>query len=175
MKKKKKKKTNKELGLPFNHKQMEETTTLDLLQLAKGMGLPVALVAMRDTLPNTKVLGFTLVNMDEGGGEGTHWTALYGTKKEVIYFDSFGCVPPTTVVDYVKKHWGFSNGFFSNWQIQDLKARSCGQWCLWFGFTCHYHEHYSPISDTFQRWVDGFEDDTKTNERLLRNWLKRHC
>ena len=47
-------------------------------------------VYSRDNLPKTIKNGAYVTNLDEYADVGTHWTALYVKKNELIYFDSFG-------------------------------------------------------------------------------------
>ena len=35
-----------------------------------------------------------IVNLDNSNGPGTHWVAYGKTKRNVVYFDSFGDLPP---------------------------------------------------------------------------------
>ena len=47
-------------------------------------------VYSRDNLPKTIKDGTYVINLDEYGGAGTNWIALYVLNIELIYFDSFG-------------------------------------------------------------------------------------
>ena len=47
-------------------------------------------VFSRDNLPNSVKNGAYVIILDEYHDIGTHWVALYGNNKTIIYFDSFG-------------------------------------------------------------------------------------
>ena len=47
-------------------------------------------VFSRDNLPNSIKNGAYVIILDEYHDIGTHWVALYGNNKTIIYFDSFG-------------------------------------------------------------------------------------
>ena len=47
-------------------------------------------VFSRDNLPNSIKNAAYVINLDEYHDIGTHWVALYGNNKTIIYFDSFG-------------------------------------------------------------------------------------
>lgn len=48
---------------------------------------------------------FYVVNMDNKGGEGTHWTGIMNPSKNrsIIYFDPFGLEPPKDVVRFCSR------------------------------------------------------------------------
>ena len=47
-------------------------------------------VFSRNNLPKKIKDGAYVINLDEYADTGTHWTALFCSKNEIVYFDSFG-------------------------------------------------------------------------------------
>lgn len=90
---------------------------------------------MRDTLPKKiRRNECAIVNMDGIEGEGTHWTAYIKRDNEIIYFDSYGSLPPPPeLIRY------FHSGNESNIEliynydvIQNFNSYRCGHYCLLF-------------------------------------------
>jgi hypothetical protein len=82
--------------------------------------------------PNIDLLPTALIlNMDSSDLPGSHWIALFYTKKgECNYFDSFGRKPDSNILAYISKN---SKKFiYNNLCVQDLWSISCGQMCLYF-------------------------------------------
>jgi hypothetical protein len=46
-------------------------------------------------------------------------------RRQKIYFDSFGVVPPTEMINYLK-----SPILCSTYQIQKVNESNCSEWCL---------------------------------------------
>ena len=72
--------------------------------------------------------GNYIINLDDSQNVGSHWTALQINKNKAIYFDSFGCVPPQNVTDFVKQT-NIKLGY-NNFIIQDLESEKCGFCCI---------------------------------------------
>ena len=55
---------------------------------------------MRNKLPKNGPLQTesAIINLDNAIGPGTHWVAYRKTKNEVVYFNSFGDLPPSKEV-----------------------------------------------------------------------------
>lgn len=84
----------------------------------------------KDHLPGDLNGKFAIVNLqDQKAGGGTHWTLLYNVApKTISYFDSFGEVPPTEVMDKIKQSGKRLS--WNNDQLQAYKSSSCGWWCI---------------------------------------------
>ena len=54
----------------------------------------------RDKIPNKIVKNneFFVVNLDDSSGKGTHWVAISNFNDNLLYFDSFGVVPPEEIL-----------------------------------------------------------------------------
>lgn len=109
-------------------------TNIELKKYAQYFKIPnFRGVFMRNRLPrkiHTKERG--IVNLDNDSGLGTHWVAYRKNGSEVMYFDSYGNLPPTLeMVSYFN-----SNGpchIQYNYNIyQKFNTVNCGQLCLHF-------------------------------------------
>jgi len=80
---------------------------------------------LRDTLPKKpKRNEFTIMNLDDTSGSGTHWVAWLKRGDKKWYFDSFGLPPPTELSDYL------GDVFYATEQIQSRQDVICGHLCL---------------------------------------------
>ncbi|KAL4104248.1 hypothetical protein QTP88_019557 [Uroleucon formosanum] len=61
-------------------------------------------------------------------GVGSHWVAFHKNKDKVVYFDSFGDLPPIELQHYFKQFKKVYN--YSNYQ--DFNTFNCGHLCLEF-------------------------------------------
>lgn len=91
---------------------------------------------MRDTLPkkirNNNECG--IVNTDSNDGKGTHWVAYKKSNNQIIYFDSYGNLPPPPeLVKYFYTNNNRNIKILYNYDnIQNVNSSRCGQHCLKF-------------------------------------------
>lgn len=86
---------------------------------------------MRDTLPASGPLKqeSAIVNLDENVGPGTHWVAYKKTGGKVIYFDSFGNLPPPLEL---LNYFNVGSVKYNYKKYQDYDTIVCGHLCLKF-------------------------------------------
>ena len=70
-----------------------------------------------------------IVNLDNSSGPGTHWVAYRKTKNKVIYFDSFGDLPPPVELMY---YWNACEVKYNYHRFQEYDSFNCGHLCLKF-------------------------------------------
>ena len=158
--------------------------------LAKKMGLELAFVDFKSDLL-TEPLEYNkgyIVNLadeyDSKGkpNEGTHWVAFIIRKYPKgqvapCYFDSFGCVAPKEVTNYIKHYTGESEIPYNLKDVQSLMSGVCGYYCLaWLYFIEHMRPTGELYHDTDQ-FIDMFEDlnksaDFKKNEYVLKHFFR---
>lgn len=88
----------------------------------------------RQSLPDAHLLTSLLetafvVNLDDLEGEGTHWVAIRKMKNLILYFDSFGDLPPPEeIIDL------FANSviYYNSKKCQNFHLSNCGKLCLEF-------------------------------------------
>lgn len=104
-------------------------TDREILKYGKG-AIHFRGVFMRDTLPkNPWNNECGVVNLDENIGPGTHWVAYRKAGDKVVYFDSFGNLPPPKeLVDYFRN----CEVYFNYSTFQTYNTSYCGQLCIQF-------------------------------------------
>jgi hypothetical protein len=109
--------------------------------------------------------GSCIINMGDAATGGTHWVAILMSRTHSVYFDSFGAPPPQRVLAFMKKRGVKS--FYSDRQLQDLKASSCGWYCVMMIEQCVLKG--KDILDILPR----FTFDAAKNEKILAANFKR--
>lgn len=100
----------------------------ELASAAKKLHLPKFRgVYTRDALPSKPWRRENgILNLDNGLGGGTHWTAWYKSGDRKVYFDSFGVGPPNELVDYLGEPVSYNTE-----QVQPRDQVFCGHLCLY--------------------------------------------
>lgn len=75
-----------------------------------------------------------IINLDSSYGPGTHWVAYKKHRNKIIYFDSYGNIPPPLEVRKYFKSNGHVEIFYNYNVYQTLKKRTynCGHLCIEF-------------------------------------------
>jgi len=113
----------------------------------------------KDTLPKKIGDKFYIVNMEDSGGEGTHWVAIYNRKHMSIYYDSFGLPPPPDIIRFMKT--SRKQLVMTDVQIQNIKSNACGYFCI---LVIDMLEEGIPFTDIV---LDEFSFDTLENENIV--------
>ena len=84
-------------------------------------------VFLRDELPKRpRACECGILNLDDSSGGGTHWVGWYKLRNKKFYFDSYGLLPPTELLKYLK-----SPVFYNSERIQPDNEVFCGHLCLY--------------------------------------------
>lgn len=87
-------------------------------------------VFSRDNLPKKPyAIECGILNLDISSGDGSHWVAFYKNKDKVVYFDSFGDLPPPIELQHYFSQFKIVYNY-SNYQ--DFNTFNCGHLCLEF-------------------------------------------
>jgi hypothetical protein len=109
--------------------------------------------------------GFYIINLQDSGGPGTHWTALYKINDGFsLYWDSFGFPAPENIEDIVYKYE------YNKKQIQDIDSTSCGFYCV--AFIKFMYNKQDKLT-AFNTFCNLFGNNTKDNEFILYQLLYR--
>lgn len=110
--------------------------------------------------------GFYILNLGDRQNkhtrEGTHWTALWCTPREWVYFDSFAGVPPLPVQAQAKN----VVLYYNQTQVQSLRQEMCGLYALYFLYYC------SRGGDPF-KFQDLFSPDLSKNDQVLSDLISQ--
>lgn len=104
-------------------------TNIDLLKEAKKLKLKnFRGVFMRDEIKNIKPRNQEcgILNLNTSNQPGSHWVCWYKDGNKKYYFDSYGLVPPTEIVNYLKQPIIRNTS-----QLQSFSQSNCGQYCLY--------------------------------------------
>lgn len=119
----------------------------------------------KDQIPNIKPHHWAVVNMqssNEGDKQGTHWICVYVDNSSIIYYDSFGIVPPLEIIDLGKD----KKIYYNEKQIQDENSTCCGFFCI----ACILSNRENTLLD-FKRFLNNFDTNTKRNDLILKMLL----
>ena len=86
-------------------------------------------VFSRDNLPKKIKDGAYVINLDECADVGTHWIALFCTRSEIVYFDSFGV---EDVPEGIEEFIGNKNIKVNIFRVQANNSIACGYFCIGF-------------------------------------------
>ena len=70
-----------------------------------------------------------MINLDEYADVGTHWSALFCKRSEIVYFDSFGV---EHVSEEIKEFIGNKNIIANIFRVQANDSIKCGYFCIGF-------------------------------------------
>ena len=145
-------------------------TNIDLLNIAEYYKLPIIDITMKDELPRKVVNGGYIINLQSSTvGMGTHWCCLFIDKKEAVYMDSFGMLPPVEVEAFIKKRKGV-HLYYNHWEIQDIKSDACGWYCIACLDYINKHLQHNDLYHSFNTFINGFSTNTLENESILHSY-----
>lgn len=112
-------------------------SNLDIQSYAKTFKIPYFRgVYMRDDLPYSGPLKneSAIVNLDSNAGPGTHWVAYKKRDKVLIYFDSYGDLPPPAelIIYLYKGRSPIREVYYNYKRYQKFDTVLCGHFCLQF-------------------------------------------
>lgn len=88
---------------------------------------------MLDTLPKEiSNKECCIVNLDISRHPGTHWTSFVKNQSNILYFDSYGNLPPPRQLVQYFYSKGYINIYYNYNNFQKLNTYNCGHLCLNF-------------------------------------------
>lgn len=149
----------------------------DLKEIALKYKIPLNEVFMKDEPPNKIFEGGYIINLADKSQEngGTHWVALYipsTSNKTIAYMDSFGFIPPLSVINWIKttplKNYKIA---YNTKQIQNINSGGCGIYSLFFINYMDILHKSTPIEDSIELFGRLFDDDTTKNLTILKSLI----
>lgn len=140
------------------------TSTADLIKIGRKLGLGTLDVFSVLDLPRGGLKRSTIFNADDKQRGGTHWTCCYMGRDLIVYYDPFGVRPDDRVASLLKKKG--KKVMWISTQSQELKASSCGYWCLFFLYMMHNRyavSHFLAMLDPV---------DQQKNEQMLVDFFR---
>jgi len=154
----------------------------DIWNLAGKMQIPLQAVVFKDQIPGKlKYNKAYVINLEDAyskdgkQNQGSHWVCFQCNKYksgnvEKIFFDSFGCPAPKSVIEFVGGHIPHNDV-----DIQSLMNEACGWYCLAFLHfinSCEYR-----CGDLFtdaRHFISMFNDLEKTNDFKKNEFILKH-
>lgn len=118
---------------------------------------------MREDVPNLKNNESIIINLDDSGNEGTHWTACYKRGGKIYYYEPYGMPFPEEL-----KHKNKNNIFIYNTGHHQLTtSKTCGWFCIYF---INEMEHGKDFYDVIM-FFDV--NNQNANEKLIEKYFKK--
>jgi len=141
----------------------------------KDTDLPLIDVVCKDRLPNKRYIGDYVVNMENNDdGSGTHWVfcKILPKGNKALYWDSFGVYPPEEVKQFLHP----LKIAYNTRQIQDINSECCGHYCEALAYYLKYDgDPKKSMEDNYYDFINMFCDNTKKNDRILKEYLEKNC
>ena len=104
-----------------------------------------------------------VINLDEHAEVGTHWIALFFSRSEIVYFDSFGV---EHVPEKIKESIWNKNIIANIFRVQANNSVMCGYFCIGFIDFMLAGKKLTDFTDMFSTY------DFKINDDLIMSYFK---
>ena len=146
-------------------------SNFDIDSIAKSLDIKIDGIFMKNEMNFERQNGNYIINLDDTGNDGTHWTSLIIKKNVSFYYDSYGCPPPEQIIEFCKR--GKKQHLYYNTRvIQDLESELCGFYCLAFLKYVNNCKDLLKSSNDFSNMFDNTETDL--NGFLLKGYLNKY-
>jgi hypothetical protein len=147
-------------------------TNFDIDDLSEHYGFPLSQIVMKDELKTISPKnGNYIVDLESSTqGDGTHWLCVVVRGKKCFYFDQFGVLPPTEVIDFCRRI-PKSHLAYSTFEIQNIKADTCG----WFCCALLIYIHENPSKDLYvscSEYMSRYSHNTTKNNAILKSFFR---
>ena len=144
----------------------------EIEDICQHYNIPLVACCMKDALKDmSPVDGNYILNLassnDPVNYKGTHFLALIIRKNEAIYFDSFGVICPTEIIDFVKRRHGCKLGYTTK-DIQYIKSEMCGFYAV--SFLKFISSSKLNIYKKTKEYLSSFDTDQKKNDAILKDF-----
>ena len=165
-------------------------TDTQLEELSVKMNFPLAEIIFKDQAPDRFQYNKSyIVNLEDNYNKdgtlnsGSHWTCLQinrypNGKVEGLYFDPFGIVAPTEILECYKRTTGKTHFPHNTKDIQSLMSNACGFFCCaYLHFINNFVNRTKDLYSDTENFLDFFDDlnksvDFKKNEFMLKQFFQ---
>jgi hypothetical protein len=138
-------------------------TNHDLLSILHHDDIAINGIVSKDNVLKPLKQGFTIINLDNDKGPGTHWTVIYCINEGFsLYYDSYGFPAPECIEDLLHRYE------YNKKQIQAIDSTSCGFYCVAFIKFMHGKR---AVEKAFNCFLNLFGKNTLDNEIVLHGIL----
>ena len=120
-------------------------------------------VFSRNNLPKKRKDGAYVINLDEYADVGTHWTALFCNRNEIVYFDSFRV---EHIPEEIKEFIGNKNIKANTFWVQENDSVMFGYFCIGYIDFILAGKHLTDFTNLFS--LHGF----KKNNNIILSYFK---
>ena len=147
-------------------------TNFDLDEISEHYDFPLFQIVMKDELKTLSPKnGNYIINLESSSqGDGSHWLALAIRGKKCFYFDPFGVLMPTEVIDFCRRI-PKSHLAYSTFDIQNIKTETCG----WYGCALLIYLHDNPNKDLYLacgEYINKYSHDSGRNNDVLKSFFR---
>ena len=147
-------------------------SNFELLDMGKTYKVKIDEVLFKNDIKQIKIKQNmnVIVNLQSNSqtAKGTHWTLFLKRGKDTLFWDSFGGITPPDIIQYSKAYVKGNNAY----TIQDLKSDRCGSFC--FALLHFLSRNKGKLFPLVNEFVNFFEDDTKKNDNILRDYFEKN-
>lgn len=123
------------------------TSNLELMALAKRLGIPNFYVIMSDEfyfVEDTELPLSIIVNLQDSAQSGSHWVLCFADRSQKIFYCSFGSPIPPAAKEFLL---GLDDRALttSDFQLQQFNDDTCGQYCLLILYLLNKGEKFEDI------------------------------
>ena len=147
-------------------------SNFDLEDIAENYGFTLNSISMKNELKTISPKnGNYIVNLESSTqGDGTHWLSLVIRGKQCFYFDPFGILQPTEIIDFCRRI-PKSHLAYSEFEIQNIKADTCG----FFASGLLIYLHDNPNKDIYLaagEYMKQYSYGTTENNATLKAYFR---
>jgi hypothetical protein len=135
-------------------------SNFDILTFMKQKKIPFNDVIMRDEFYNLPY-GNYIINLDSSDNNGTHWVAYIYRKDTSLYFDSFGIMPPSEIINYSK----CNKILYNNFIIQEKYSVLCGWYCI--NFINYMMKSKTLNKEAYESFTHQFQNNEHVNDSIV--------
>jgi hypothetical protein len=136
-------------------------SNFDILTFMKQKKIPFNDVIMRDEFNENTPYGNYIINLDDLQGPGSHWVAYIYTPNVSYYFDSFGIIPPSEIINYSK----CSKLLYNNFIIQEKYSILCGWYCI--NFINYMMKSKTLNKEVYESFTHQFQNNEHVNDSIV--------
>ena len=146
-------------------------TNFDIIDLCKHLNIPLNQCCPKNMLMGKPKNGAYIINLNDKGQEGSHWVSFFVRNKHCVYFDSFGCICPPAVSQFLIQ--SKIKTIYNVVDIQNLADSYCGYYCIAFFY--FMNEHKNPnLGLLLNNFTLMFNlNDTKDNHKIAFNYVMK--
>ena len=105
-----------------------------------------------------------IINLDSKIGPGIHWVSVIIEPNKILYFDSFGLIPPYELINLRPKY------YYNFLQYQPIKSFLCGYYCLYF--LNEFNKLKTNSIKKFNKIIEPFHiNNFEYNDNFIKNYF----